>query len=60
MKELTTIQKEVFDIIRDHISQTGQQQTRAEIAKRLVFRSQNEAEEHLKALAHKVAIEIVS
>lgn len=34
--------------------------TRAEIAQRLGFRSPNAAEEHLKALARKGAIEIVS
>ncbi len=53
-------QQEVFDLIRDHISQTGMPPTRAEIAQRLGFRSPNAAEEHLKALARKGAIEIVS
>ncbi|BAE75416.1 LexA repressor [Sodalis glossinidius str. 'morsitans'] len=60
MKALTTRQKEVFDLIRDHITQTGMPPTRAEIASRLGFRSPNAAEEHLKALARKGAIEIVS
>ncbi len=60
MKALTTRQQEVFDLIRDHISQTGMPPTRAEIAQRLGFRSPNAAEEHLKALARKGAIEIVS
>ncbi len=60
MKALTTGQQEVFDLIRDHISQTGMPPTRAEIAQRLGFRSPNAAEEHLKALARKGAIEIVS
>jgi repressor LexA len=50
MKALTTRQQEVFDLIRDHISQTGMPPTRAEIAQRLGFRSPNAAEEHLKAL----------
>lgn len=53
-------QQEVFDLIRDHISQTGMPPTRAEIAQRLGFRSPNAAEEHLKALARKGVIEIVS
>ncbi len=48
MKALTTRQQEVFDLIRDHISQTGMPPTRAEIAQRLGFRSPNAAEEHLK------------
>ena len=60
MKALTTRQQEVFDLIRDHISQTGMPPTRAEIAQRLGFRSPNAAEEHLKALARKGVIEIVS
>jgi repressor LexA len=34
MKALTTRQQEVFDLIRDHISQTGMPPTRAEIAQR--------------------------
>ncbi|PLO52679.1 hypothetical protein CWN19_16560, partial [Klebsiella pneumoniae] len=45
MKALTTRQQEVFDLIRDHISQTGMPPTRAEIAQRLGFRSPNAAEE---------------
>ncbi len=53
-------QQEVFDLIRDHIGQTGMPPTRAEIAQRLGFRSPNAAEEHLKALARKGVIEIVS
>ncbi|MCP5672129.1 LexA repressor, partial [Klebsiella pneumoniae] len=32
MKALTTRQQEVFDLIRDHIGQTGMPPTRAEIA----------------------------
>ena len=60
MKALTTGQQEVFDLIRDHIGQTGMPPTRAEIAQRLGFRSPNAAEEHLKALARKGVIEIVS
>ncbi|STI82721.1 LexA repressor [Escherichia coli] len=31
MKALTARQQEVFDLIRDHISQTGMPPTRAEI-----------------------------
>ncbi|XBS70029.1 transcriptional repressor LexA [Acerihabitans sp. KWT182] len=60
MKALTARQQEVFDLIRDHLSQTGMPPTRAEIAQQLGFRSPNAAEEHLKALARKGAIEIVS
>lgn len=60
MKALTTRQQQVYDLIRDHIGQTGMPPTRAEIAQQLGFRSPNAAEEHLKALARKGVIEIVS
>ncbi len=60
MKALTARQQEVFDLIRDRINQTGMPPTRAEIAQQLGFRSPNAAEEHLKALARKGVLEIVS
>lgn len=60
MKALTARQQQVYDLIREHISQTGMPPTRAEIATQLGFRSPNAAEEHLKALARKGVIEIVS
>ncbi|CAG8941300.1 unnamed protein product [Penicillium salamii] len=60
MKALTSRQQQVYDLIRDHISSTGMPPTRAEIAAQLGFRSPNAAEEHLKALARKGVIEIVS
>ena len=60
MKTLTARQQQVYDLIRDHINQTGMPPTRAEIASRLGFRSPNAAEEHLKALARKGVIEMVS
>ena len=60
MKALTARQQQVYDLVRDHIAQTGMPPTRAEIAARLGFRSPNAAEEHLKALARKGVIEIIS
>ncbi|OKP00524.1 transcriptional repressor LexA [Xenorhabdus eapokensis] len=60
MKALTARQQQVYDLVRDHISQTGMPPTRAEIAARLGFRSPNAAEEHLKALARKGVIKIIS
>ena len=60
MKTLTARQQQVYDLIRDHINQTGMPPTRAEIASRLGFRPPNAAEEHLKALARKGVIEMVS
>lgn len=60
MKELTKRQSEVLDVIQDCIAKTGMPPTRVELAKILGFRSANAAEEHLKALARKGAIEIIS
>ena len=59
MKRLTARQAEVLDLVRSHIADTGYPPTRADIARELGFRSANAAEEHLKALARKGALEIV-
>ena len=59
MRDLTARQAQVLDLIRRHISDTGYPPTRADIAKELGFKSPNAAEEHLKALARKGAIEII-
>ncbi|MCW8335426.1 repressor LexA [Vibrio sp. SCSIO 43135] len=59
MKPLTPRQQQVFDLIKSKIDETGMPPTRAEIARELGFRSANAAEEHLKALARKQAIEII-
>ncbi|WP_413285592.1 transcriptional repressor LexA [Vibrio sp. MA40-2] len=59
MKPLTPRQQQVFDLIKDKIDVYGMPPTRAEIARELGFRSANAAEEHLKALAKKQAIEII-
>ena len=59
MKQLTARQAEVLDLVRSHITETGYPPTRADIARQLGFRSANAAEEHLKALARKGALEIV-
>jgi len=59
MQKLTTRQSQVLDLIRNHISTTGYPPTRADIAAELGFKSPNAAEEHLKALARKGAIEII-
>ncbi|EHK90831.1 transcriptional repressor LexA [Aggregatibacter actinomycetemcomitans] len=60
MKPLTARQQEVYDFLKYHLETTGMPPTRAEISKELGFRSPNAAEEHLKALAKKGVIEIVS
>ena len=59
MHTLTPRQAEILAIIRDHITVTGRPPTRSEISQVLGFRSPNAAEEHLRALARKGAIELV-
>ena len=59
MLKLTARQEQVLAVIRAHIDETGYPPTRADIANELGFRSANAAEEHLKALARKGAIEII-
>ncbi|MDF7670157.1 transcriptional repressor LexA [Orbaceae bacterium ESL0721] len=59
MRPLTERQQQIYDLIRQNIIDTGMPPTRAEIAKQLGFRSANAAEEHLKALARKGAIEMI-
>ena len=58
-KELTTRQQQIFELIQRHIDDTGFPPTRAEIANELGFRSANAAEEHLRALHRKGAIEMI-
>ena len=60
MEKLTSRQQQVLDLVRQHIDQTGYPPTRADIARELGFRSANAAEEHLKALARKGAIEMIA
>jgi len=56
---LTNRQQQIFDLIKENISETGMPPTRAEIAKFFGFKSANAAEEHLKALAKKGYIEML-
>ena len=60
MIKLTKRQSGVLETIREFINETGFPPTRAEIARRLGFKSPNAAEEHLKALSKKGAIEMLS
>jgi repressor LexA len=59
MEKLTPRQAQVLELIRQHIEDTGYPPTRADIAQALGFKSPNAAEEHLKALARKGAIEMI-
>ncbi len=58
--KLTQRQQQVLDLIKDKIAAYGYPPTRAEIARKLGFRSPNAAEDHLKALARKGAIELIA
>jgi repressor LexA len=58
--KLTARQQEILDLIRAAVARTGFPPTRAEIAQALGFRSPNAAEDHLKALARKGAIELTA
>ena len=59
-KQLTERQQEIFDFVKNHISTTGMPPTRVEIAREIGFKSPNAAEEHLKALARKGYIGMLS
>jgi repressor LexA len=60
MDALTERQGEILRLIRELTEVSGFPPTRAEIAKRMGFRSVNAAEQHLRALERKGAIEISS
>ncbi|MFB1490001.1 MULTISPECIES: transcriptional repressor LexA [unclassified Thiocapsa] len=56
--DLTSRQRQILELIRSHIRETGVPPTRAEIAQTFGFRSANAAEDHLRALARHGAIEL--
>jgi repressor LexA len=60
MTKLTARQQQVYELIRQSIEHSGFPPTRAEIAAALGFSSANSAEEHLRALARKGAIELAA
>jgi len=59
MLELTRRQNQILIFIRRQIEKTGFPPTRAEICEALGFRSPNAAEEHLRTLERKGAIEMM-
>lgn len=59
MYNLTARQEQVLQLIKSYAEETGYPPTRAEIARILGYKSANAAEEHIKALARKGAIEII-
>jgi repressor LexA len=60
MKQLTPRQQQVLDLIRHCLHAQGMPPTRAEMAQALGLRSANAVEDHLKALARKGYIEMLS
>jgi len=58
--KLTARQEQVLEVIRQYVDDTGYPPTRADIARELGFKSANAAEEHLRALARKGAIEMIA
>ena len=59
MDVLTPRQAQILRMIRSFMADSGRPPTRLEIASALGFRSPNAAEDHLRALARKGAIELV-
>lgn len=59
MADLTRRQQQILELLQDVIDSTGMPPTRAEIARKLGFRSANAAEDHLRALARKGMIELL-
>lgn len=59
MEKLTKRQQEILDLIINRIEETGMPPTRMDIAHEFGFKSPNAAEEHLRALERKGAIEIL-
>lgn len=59
MQKLTARQQQVLTFIKTYMVNNGYPPTRVDIAKELGFRSPNAAEDHLKALARKGAIEMI-
>lgn len=59
MQALTKRQLEILDMIRSHIDQTGFPPTRTNICEHFGFRSPTAADDHLKALEKKGAIELI-
>ena len=60
MKDLTSRQKEILALIKDHLKEKGFPPTRADISRTLGFKSHNAAEQHLRAIEKKGFISILS
>lgn len=60
MLKLTPRQEEILAYIKDYIRECGFPPTRSEISQKMGFKSPNAAEEHLRALERKGAIEVLA
>jgi repressor LexA len=60
MEELTARQQEILQMIREFMAESGFPPTRAEICRAMGFSSPNAAEEHLRTLERKGAIEMLA
>ena len=60
MKDLTSRQKEILDLIKDYLKEKGFPPTRADISRTLGLKSHNAAEQHLRAIEKKGFISILS
>lgn len=59
MTELTPRQQQILQWLREFLARSGLPPTRVEMCRALGFRSPNAAEQHLRALARKGAIELL-
>jgi len=59
MQALTPRQQQILDWIRNYIEQSGMPPTRADLSRAMGFKSPNAAEEHLRTLQRKGAIEML-
>jgi repressor LexA len=59
MQALTQRQQQILDWIKSYISESGMPPTRADLSRAMGFKSPNAAEEHLRTLQRKGAIEML-
>ena len=60
MKDLTSLQREILELIKSHLKDKGFPPTRADISRALGFKSHNAAEQHLRAIEKKGFISILA
>ena len=60
MKDLTSRQREILELIKSHLKDKGFPPTRADISSALGFKSHNAAEQHLRAIEKKGFISILA